>query len=154
MKLTKYALMLCFVVWASLPGLQAQGSDPNEIEKLKTKLAEQQKQMDSLVKALKDQQATLDGMSKPAPPAAPAAAPQGGALMASSTPMLAPPAARSGPQAESSGSAAGSSSRPARLQLKLGNISITPVGFLDATAVWRSKAAGSGDRQQFRQHPF
>lgn len=150
MKLTKYALMLCFVVWASLPVCRAQGSDPNEIEKLKTKLAEQQKQIDSLVKALKDQQATLEGMSKPA------AAPQGGALMASSTPMLAPPPASSpapklSPPAPAPQAAA---DQPSPLQLRLGNIGITPVGFLDATAVWRSKAAGSGIGSNFGSIPF
>ena len=159
MKLTKYALMLCFVVGASFPVCRAQGSDPNEIEKLKAKLAEQQKQINSLVQALKDQQATLDGMSKPAAaPAAPAAAPQGGALMASSTPMLAPPAAvpaaapKLSPPAPAPQAAA--ADQPAPLQLKLGNISITPVGFLDATAVWRSKAAGSGIGSNFGSIPF
>ena len=153
MKLQKYALMLYFVVWASLPVCRAQGSDPNEIEKLKAKLAEQQKQINSLVQALKDQQATLDGMSKPA--AAPAAAPQGNALMASSTPMLAPPASSPVPKlTPPAPEPQAAADQPSPLQLKLGNISITPVGFLDATAVWRSKAAGSGIGSNFGSIPF
>jgi hypothetical protein len=158
MKLTKYALMLCFVVWASLPVCRAQGSDPNEIDKLKAKLAEQQKQIDALVQALKDQQATLDGMSKPAAaPATQPAAPQGGALMASSTPMLFPaPASPAVPKLSPPAPApqAAAADQPSPLQLKLGNISITPVGFLDATGVWRSKAAGSGIGSNFGSIPF
>jgi hypothetical protein len=158
MKITKYTLMLCFVVWASLPVSMAQGSDPNEIEKLKAKLAEQQKQIDTLVQALKDQQATLDGMSKPAAaPAAQAAAPQGGALMASSTPMLSPtPASPAVPKLSPPAPApqAAAADQPSPLQLKLGNIGITPVGFLDATGVWRSKAAGSGIGSNFGSIPF
>ncbi len=158
MKLTKYALMLCFVVWASLPVCRAQGSDPNEIEKLKAKLAEQQKQIDTLVQTLKDQQAALDGMSKPAAaPATQPAAPQGGALMASSTPMLSPgpssPAVPklSPPAPEPQAAAA---DQPSPLQLQLGNITITPVGFLDAGGVWRSKNAGSGIGSNFGSIPF
>ncbi len=44
--------------------------------------------------------------------------------------------------------------QPSPLQLRLGNIGITPVGFLDATGVWRSKAAGSGIGSNFGSIPF
>jgi len=50
--------------------------------------------------------------------------------------------------------AAQSTPPPAPLQLQLGSITITPVGFLDATAVWRSKAAGSGIGSNFGSIPF
>ena len=113
---------------ALLPLCNAQGSDPNEIEKLKAKLVDQQKQIDSLVQALKDEQKLIQGLASlprrktagcwlpPSPmlialPAAPAA-----------TPKFAPPQKQN----------ADAPASP--LQLQLGNVTIMPVGFMDLTA--------------------
>ncbi len=77
--------------------------------------------------------------------------------MASSTPMLAPaavPAATPKLSPPAPAPQAAAADQPAPLQLKFGNISITPVGFLDAAGVWRSKAAGSGIGSNFGSIPF
>ncbi len=42
----------------------------------------------------------------------------------------------------------------APLQIQLGNITIQPIGFMDATAVWRSVDAGSGIGSSFGSIPF
>lgn len=149
MKLTKYTLMLCLVAWASFPVCRAQGSDPGEIEKLKAQLAEQQKQIDSLVHALQDQQKLIESWNKPATSPAP-----GSALLASSTPMLAPASAAPAASPKLAPPAPQSAEPASPLQLRLGNIAITPVGFLDATAVWRNKNAGSGIGTNFGSIPF
>ena len=142
--------MLCLAVCVSLPVCNAQGGDPNEIEKLKAKLAEQQKQIDTLVQALKDQQKTIEGWSKPAAPAS-----TSGALMASTTPMLSPtpavPAASpklNPPMPQ----AADAPSSP--LQLQLGSVTIMPVGFMDLTADWKDKNAGGSLGSNFGSVPY
>jgi len=40
------------------------------------------------------------------------------------------------------------------LQLKIGSATITPIGFMDFTAVWRSTAAGSGIGTNFASIPY
>jgi hypothetical protein len=42
----------------------------------------------------------------------------------------------------------------APLQIQIGNVSIMPVGFVDATAVWRNVDAGSGIGSSFGSIPF
>jgi hypothetical protein len=149
MKITRYTLMLCLLGWASLPASHAQGGDPSEIEKLKAKLVEQQKQIDSLAQALKDQQKLIEAWSKPAGPAS-------SALVASTTPMLATPDAPASaasprfappvPQKEPTGSSP--------LQLQVGDTTIMPVGFMDLTLSWKDKNAGGSLGSNFGSVPY
>jgi len=131
-----------------------------ELAALKAQLAAQQKQIDQLQAALQAEMKLLDQVTaNTAPPAAPAAAPSRSAGLgeiASTTPILPPaPAAVAPPRIFTPpDQQAGQQQQPAPLQLQLGNITIMPVGFLDATGVWRSKAAGSGIGSNFGSIPF
>jgi hypothetical protein len=154
-----------------LPAGRAQGSDANDIELLKAKLAEQQKQIEMLRQSVEAQQKLIERLTAPAAkPAeqatqasAPAAAqpaaqapgfPRAGGAVASATgalPDLSPvtpspkyPAADAQPAAQTS----------YPTQLQLGNITIMPVGFMDATAVWRNENTGSIIGSNFGSVPF
>jgi hypothetical protein len=115
-----------------LPAGHAQGSDPNDIELLKAKLAEQQKQLEVLRQSVDAQQKLIDHMTTPA--ATPAEQP---AAQAAPAPAATSAAAVSAP-----------------LQLQIGNVTIMPVGFMDATAVWRNEAPGSGIASSFGSIPY
>src|SRR5579863_210725 len=147
MKLKNRALLLCLVVGTCLPVCQAQGNAPSEIDQLKAKLAEQQKQIDALVEALKDQRAMLDRLSKPA-------GPQSGALMASTTPMLSPPAAVPTASQKLSPATPQPETATSPLQLQIGNTTIMPVGFMDLTADWKDKNAGGSLGSNFGSVPY
>jgi len=163
-------LILCLGA-LTLPTCFAQG-DGSDLEKLKAQLAEQQRQIESLKKNLVETERMIENLSKaqedtkaavdsavaaaaakPAPSpstdgsTAPGVTKLGGDL-ASTTPVLSPPppaAAREPFQ---------NPAPPAPLQLQLGNITITPIGFLDAAGVWRNKNAGSGIGSNFGSIPF
>lgn len=130
-----------------------------EVQQLRELLVKQQQQIEALRQALATQQKALEAIeAKPAP--APAAAPAQGPkspdrLVASGTPMLVPPSAASGPAPKLDTplpQAAMPTANP--LQLQLGSISIMPVGFMDATYVWRNENAGSGIGTNFGNIPF
>ncbi len=146
-----FVLLWCLALGVSSPVCRAQGSDRSEIDQLKVKLAEQQKQIDALVQALKDQQTALERLSKPSTPA------QSGGLLASTTPMLSPapavPAASPrltppAPQKEAGPPPA------SPLQLQIGSTTITPVGFMDLTADWKDKNAGGSLGSNFGSVPY
>ena len=171
MKLTTLAPLLCALVALPLCSF-GQESTPNEVEKLKAMLADQQRQIEALRQAVAEQQKLLERVEKPAapkaaaapeaPPAAPASSTVAGSsaapapaqrpLIASSTPMLVPgadpaPSPRYSPplpQAEPT----------SPLQLKIGDVSIIPIGFMDLTAVWRDKNAASGIGTNFAAVPY
>ena len=134
-----------------------QGSD---VARLKAQLDEQQKQIEQLSKMLADQKKLLDKVVTSADQAAPAAPVQSAPSrmlpnlgeVASTTPMI--PTAPATPASATPAQTAPSNAPAAPLQLQLGNITITPVGFLDATAVWRNKATGSGIGSNFGSIPF
>ena len=94
-----------------LPLCYAQG-DGTDMDKLKAKLDEQQRQIDALKQK-------LDGQ-----PARPADKPQADA--ATSSP----------------------------LQFKIGDSTITPVGFMDLTASWKDKNAGGSFGTSFGSIPY
>jgi len=164
MKLTISTLTVCVLALIFLPAGKAQGSDANDIELLKAKLAEQQKQIEVLRQSVDAQQKLIERLTTPAAkpaeqtatlPAAqaPGFTPVGGAV-ASATgalPDLSPVAPSPKYPVQEPPQAAGNS---APLQLQLGNITIMPVGFMDATAVWRNEDAGSGIGSSFGSVPF
>jgi hypothetical protein len=130
-----------------------------EVQQLKELLVKQQEQIEALRKALVAQQKTLDAMeSKTAPAAAPAQrATSPDRLVASGTPMLVPPSAGSGtpaPKLDTPLPAPQGAANANPLQLQLGNVAITPVGFMDATFVWRNENAASSLGSNFGSVPF
>jgi hypothetical protein len=72
--------------------------------------------------------------------------------VASSTPMLPPAPPAPAPHVLDPQVPAGEPSSP--LQLKIGDATITPVGFMDLTAVWRNENAGSGIGSSFGSVPL
>jgi hypothetical protein len=132
----------------------ASASSGTEVEQLKRMLADQQRQIDELRRALMDEKKT--GGSAQAPPATTfpnigevastkvmvpagvAAAPVVGPL-----PVVPPPA----PQAASA-------EAPSPLQIKIGEATITPVGFMDITNTWRSTNAGTSLQTNFGSFPY
>jgi len=166
MKLTISAISLCTLVLALLPAGRAQGSDANDIELLKTKLAEQQKQIEVLRQSIDTQQKLIERLSTPAAkPAEQAAAPDAtspaapgfthvGGAVASTTGALPDmsPVTPSGKLPVPAPQDTGQTSNPT--QILIGNVSIMPVGFMDATAVWRNENAGSGIGSSFGSVPF
>ena len=163
MKIKSLAPILC--VWTALSGPYgfAQDSTSVEVEKLKALLAEQQKQIETLRQAVAQQQKTIEGLAKPASqnasvtPAAPAAPVDPATapavrrpLVASSTPMAVPdanPVPKFSPPLPQPDA-------PSPLQLKIGDVSIIPVGFMDLTGIWRDKNAASGIGTNFASVPY
>ena len=72
--------------------------------------------------------------------------------VASSTPMLPPPPPAPAPHVLDPQVPAGEPSSP--LQLKIGDATLTPVGFMDLTGVWRNENAGSGIGSSFGSVPL
>jgi hypothetical protein len=87
------------------------------------------------------------GMASPAADQVPQHATPADRLIASTTPMALPPAAPAPMPAATANPPQAQAAAPAEsspLQLKLGNVTIMPVGFMDFTAFWRDKAAATG----------
>jgi len=72
--------------------------------------------------------------------------------VASSTPILPPPPPARAPHVLDPQVPAGEPSSP--LQLKIGDATLTPVGFMDLTGVWRNENAGSGIGSSFGSVPL
>jgi hypothetical protein len=124
-------------------------SQNDEIARLKTALAEQQKQLQMLQQAIASQQALIEKAASgsnfaavgqvastrpilpvaPLPIAAPApiAIPQAAPAAASKNPCEAAPDANAVPA-----------------YLRIGSVCVVPVGFMDLTAFWRDKSAATG----------
>jgi len=149
----KHALALCLVPLLMTPLCLAQG-DGSELDKLKARLAEQQRQIDSLQKSLAETQKTIESMAKPssAPAAAPAPGyPRLGGNLASTNPVLAPPPPPA-PRPAFAPPAETAASSP--LQIKIGDTTIMPVGFMDLTADWKDKNAGGSLGTSFGSIPY
>jgi hypothetical protein len=72
--------------------------------------------------------------------------------VASTSPVLPPPPPARAPRVLDPQVPAGDA--PSPLQIKIGDASITPVGFMDLTAVWRNENAGSGIGSSFGSVPY
>src|SRR5579883_2469380 len=155
--LTTTALAALCTVWAADPSSPAVTAGDAEVRQLKELLVKQQQQIEGLRTALAAQQKMLEAIeAKSATSAVAQRATSPDRLVASGAPMLVPPSATAAspskldtplpaPQPASGG---------APLQLQLGNITIMPVGFMDATAVWRDKNAGSSIGSNFGSVPY
>src|ERR1039458_2568368 len=120
-----------------------------EIERLKTQLAAQQEQIDQLRRVLEEQKKVLDQASQPKPPSL--------GQVASTTAII--PAGDVAPVLHPGLGAAvalprSDTERASPLQLKIGTATITPLGFLDFTSVFRSADGGSGIGTRFGSTPY
>lgn len=142
-------------------------TEDNDVATLKAQLAAQQKQIDALKSAIEEEKKLIE---KTASAAAARdsqdsfALPRSKALgdVASTTPIIpsiAPAVAPVVSQGQSSGSSANPCEAPLDTNsvppyLRLGSVCIAPVGFMDATFVWRDKDAGSGIGSNFGSIPY
>ena len=133
------------------PARAQENAAPNpEIERLKTQLAAQQEQIDQLRRAMEDEKKVLDQASQPKPPSLGQVASTTAIIPAGDVaPVLHPglAAALTPPQA--------ATDEPVSpLQLKIGSATITPLGFIDFTSVFRSADEGSGIGSNFGSTPY
>jgi hypothetical protein len=123
-----------------------------QIQELRHKIAEQQKQIELLQKAVAEQQNMLDATVKApgtgtADANANGAPAQGGSVNAATAQALPiVPAAQVGPSAEKA--------KTSPLSFKIGNADFTPFGFVDFTFFNRSTNVGSGIGTGFGSIPF
>ena len=137
-----------------------------DVEKLRNQIAEQQKQIDAMQHMLAEQKRMLEAAMgtqpattiQPGTAAASAETPLWPAKasreplgeVASATPMI--PLTESQKKETVTVAATGEKASP--LQFSIGNVTLMPVGFIDLTAVWRDKNAGSGIGTNFGSVPY
>jgi hypothetical protein len=139
---------------ASVPPATTKSTD---IAKLKAQLDAQQKEIEQLLAALAEQRKLLEQAGtggQPASTTAPQHTTPAAGLMASTTPMLAPPAAASPTPNSSAPVPQALAEAPAPLQLKIGQTTIIPIGFMDLTADWKDKNAGGSLGSSFGSIPY
>jgi len=154
-------LLLCGALAAPSRAQEPTATNP-EIERLKAQLAAQQDQIDQLRRVLDEQKKVLDQATQPkaeeqkASDQASQAKPPSLGQVASATAII--PAGDVAPVLHPGLSAALSlqpQGEPASpLQLHIGTATITPIGFMDMTAVFRSADGGSGIGTNFGSIPY
>jgi len=152
------------MAWAADPKHAPDGDGSSaEMQRLKDRLDEQQKQIEQLRAALAAQMKMLEKVTATANAASDAplhTSPPNQGLIASTAPMVAPapPAPAPSPRytpplpaplPQPNGDAASSP-----LQLKIGDTTIMPVGFMDLTGSWKDKNAGGSLGSNFGSIPF
>ena len=163
---TSQILILAFTVTfqsiaADGPASQAAAENP-DIVQLKAQMAEQQRQIQELRTALAEQRKLIEAGRQTAPlPSATAPTPDTPATgvrrlgeVASTTPVLPPAVPSALPLAVVPVASQDSDNVAAPLQLRIGNSTITPVGFMDMTAVSRSTNPGTGIGTNFGSIPY
>ena len=173
--------LITLIVPATLAA-QTASSPSTEVDALKTQLAEQQKQIDMLKLALEDQKKLLEHLSNAAPAAGAASSASAPAKqdftlpvktlgqVASATPIIPPSSVAATPvvppsilTAAAQQPPAGASANPceavpggqAPAFFRLGSTCLVPIGFMDATFVYRDKnSGGSGIGSNFGNIPY
>jgi hypothetical protein len=155
-------LLACVLAGTGVLGA-ADGSNADDIATLKAQIAAQQKQLEALQTAIANQQKLLERVT-----AAPTSAPQPAhpaslGQVASLTPIIptAPvnptlPTVAAQKQSSTSGNPCeqGYEGNAVPPYLRLGDVCIQPVGFMDLTATWRDKNAGSSIGTNFGSIPY
>ena len=160
------AAVLLVPAWAADPATPPASptpaaATPADIAKLKAQLDQQQKQIEQLLAALAAQRKMLEqaGMATPAADQVQQHITPADRLIASTTPMALPPLPAPIPApmaspAPAQAQAAAPAEASSPLQLKLGNVTIMPVGFMDLTTFWRDKDAASSMGTNFGSVPY
>jgi hypothetical protein len=154
---------------AVLPLTAQSQPDTSDVAALKAQLVEQQKQIDELKLAFQEQRKLIEHTLNVAQPAEKRefALPRDKALgeIASTTPYIPPaPAATAlamnvisagqAPKAPPSNPCEAVPDGPAPAFIRLGSTCLVPIGFMDLTAVWRDKNAGSSIGSNFGSVPY
>jgi hypothetical protein len=134
-------------------GGASNNASSSDVQELRALLAAQQRQIEQLRTALEEQKKVIDKLAPAQNSSAQFSLPNTPKLgeVATTSPVL-PTAPAPLPAPAASGNAADEA--PAPLQLKLGNASITPIGFMDMTSVTRSTNPGSGIGTNFGSIPY
>jgi len=145
-------------------GMLGAADQSDEITRLQQMLAAQQKQLQALQQAIEQEQEAISKALQPAP-----TPPASLGAVASLTPMVPAPAPAPAPMTlpapqknPSSTDATTSGTNPCEAgpdsqtpaYLRLGNVCIVPVGFMDLTGLWRDKNAGSSMGSNFGSIPY
>jgi hypothetical protein len=152
----------------SAPSAQSTGTQNtgNDVAALKALLAEQQKQIDALKSAMEEQKKLIEKATAVTPARNGQdnfALPRNKALgeVASTTPILPPIAPVTTPvinagqkDASTNPCEAGPDANAVPPYIRLGSVCLTPIGFMDATFVWRDKNAASGIGSNFGSVPY
>ena len=135
-----------------------------QIQDLKQQLADQQKQLEELRLLLLNQKKQLDAVEskQAATPAVETPAKTNVGDVATVAPIVPPlpaapapkPAVPPTPAPAQKEAAAGGADTTSPLQFKIGDTTITPVGFMDLTNTWRSTNAGSSLQTNFGSIPY
>jgi hypothetical protein len=147
---------------ATPPATPATATNPADLARLKAQLDQQQKQIELLLTELAAQRKLLEQAGVGGAPASTTIVQHStpaDRLTASTTPVLAPaaaPAASATPNFSSPvpQAAVANQSATAPLQLKIGDATIIPIGFMDMTSVTRSTNPGTGIGTNFGSIPF
>ena len=134
---------------ASAPGAESSA----ELRRLKTQLDEQRKQIEQLLATVEAQGKLLQKIGATAD-ATDHNTPRNPSLIASTAPMLAPPSATPATTQQAVAAAAAAAPASSPLQLKIGDTTIMPIGFMDLTAVWKDKNAGGSLGSSFGSIPY
>lgn len=126
----------------------------SEIEQLRQMILEQQRQIDELKRAVAVQKSRDSTAGANADASAPSAPSRGVGEVASTVPILPPlPAATTlGTPLPVPQAAAVLPASP--LQIRVGDATITPVGFMDMTDTWRSTNSGASLATNFGNFPY
>jgi hypothetical protein len=129
----------------------------SDIEELKRQLKEQQQQIEEL-RLMLQEQAKLIGyggatVSAGTQPAASAGSHVAGEV-ASMTPVIPAASAATPPPVMRQPEKKQGGQEPAPLQFQIGNAYLTPIGFMDFTAVFRDEATGTGIGTNFGNFPY
>jgi hypothetical protein len=165
------SLVFCTAAFLMVLPLTAQSQpDASDVAVLKAQLAEQQKQIDQLKLALEEQKKLIERSMKvtASDDKREFALPRNKALgeVASTTPYIPPapaPAPLAAPVIEPAQAPANPPTNPceavpdgpAPAFIRLGSTCLVPIGFMDATSVWRDKnSGGSGIGSNFGNIPY
>ena len=164
-KRPRYGATLLLAGWLAGTGIlrAADSSNADDIATLKAQIAAQQKQLEALESAISDQQKLLERIAANQPAPTPMLRSARLGEVTSLTPII--PQAPAIPtlpvtaaaQKEGSGGnpcEGGPDGNSVPPYLRLGNTCIQPIGFMDFTAVWRDKDAGSSIGSNFGSIPF
>jgi len=151
---------LVLVSLSALAGLYGQdvpakNGEGGDVQALKQELAEQKQLLEELRLVVLDQKKQLDGIKQQQASAPSPAATKGTALIASAAPMAPPePAPKPVPLVPPPVPQAAAAEPPSPLQIKIGEATITPVGFMDLTNTYRSTNAGTSLQTNFGNIPY
>ena len=161
----RIVMLLGGLIWASLSVVAEESPAPTSWESqqiawLRSQLAAQQAQIEELRKELQEQRALLMGSHSNVGTSARLATASPDAVLASARPPVTPApfipvqAASTSAPPRTPQLVSGPEPGPAPLSFSIGSTHITPVGFMDFTAVFRSKNVGSGLGTSFGTVPF